>query len=49
MNLDFDWSKLVQAVILGLLTWNLATTQELAVKVAVMDERIGTIMKELGQ
>lgn len=45
--MTLDWGKAVQGIIVALLTWNLATTQQLAVKVAVIDERVQNIMKEI--
>lgn len=44
---DDMWNKVMIAAVIGLLTWNLMTTQKLAVDVAVLTEKIGRIEETL--
>jgi uncharacterized small protein (DUF1192 family) len=40
-------NKLMVSAVIGLLTWNIYTTQELTIKVAVLTEKIIRIEQEL--
>ncbi len=44
---DDLWNKVLIAAVIGLLSWNLMTTQQLAVDVAVLTEKIGRIEETL--
>jgi hypothetical protein len=44
---DAVWDKVMIAAVIGLLSWNLMTTQQLAVDVAVLTEKIGRIEETL--
>jgi hypothetical protein len=44
---DDLWNKVMIAAVIGLLSWNLMTTQQLAVDVAVLTEKIGRIEETL--
>jgi len=41
------WNKVMIAAVIGLLSWNLVTTQRLAVEVAVLTEKISRIEQGL--
>jgi hypothetical protein len=44
---DDMWNKVMIAAVIGLLTWNLMTTQKLAVDVAVLTEKLSRIEESL--
>jgi len=44
---DDLWNKLMIAAVIGLLSWNLITTQRLAVEVAVLTEKMSRIEESL--
>ena len=46
-NQDDMINKLMVAAVIGLLTWNIYTTQELTIKVAVLTEKMERIEQEL--
>ena len=46
-HVDDMWNKVMIAAVIGLLTWNLVTTQRLAVEVAVLTEKISRIEQGL--
>lgn len=46
-HVDDLWNKIMIAAVIGLLSWNLVTTQRLAVEVAVLTEKISKIERVL--
>ena len=46
-HVDDMWNKVMIAAVIGLLSWNLVTTQRLAVEVAVLTEKISRIEQGL--
>ena len=44
---DDMWNKVMIAAVIGLLTWNLMTTQRLAVEVAVLAEKMSRLEESL--
>ncbi len=46
-HVDDMWNKLMIAAVIGLLSWNLYTTQQLTVDIAVLQEKIEQLEEKL--
>jgi hypothetical protein len=46
-HVDDMWNKIMIAAVIGLLSWNLYTTQQLTVDIAVLQEKIEQLEEKL--
>lgn len=46
-HVDDVWNKVMIAAVIGLLSWNLYTTQQLTVDIAVLQEKIEQLEEKL--
>ncbi len=45
--INADLNKIIQMVLVGLLTWNTYTTYELSIGVAVLNEKLTTLKEQV--